>query len=204
MQIQQVTQISEAHCGPAVLQMLLETVGVSTDQETITELAGVSETIDEHGTRVDQLALACQRIAPHIQFCYKYLASLEDLKYLLQRGIPVGVEWQGLFYQSLEEEAADVGEDADETEFGHYSVVVYLDEDTEQLVIVDPYKDFRQQNRIIDIQTFLRRWWDTNELVDERTGRKTIVNDTHLLFFLTSEELELPEEFGFKEFGKVE
>ena len=204
VEVQRITQISEAHCGPAVLQMLLETVGVSTDQETITDLAGVADTIEEHGTRVDQLALACQHIAPHVQFRYKYLANLEDLKYLLQQGIPVGVEWKGLFYQSLEEEAEDVGEDADETEFGHYSVVVYFDEEIEQLVLVDPYQDFRYRDRIIDVQTFLRRWWDSNELVDENSRRKILVNDTHLLFFVTAEDVELSAERGFKSFGKVE
>ncbi len=202
MQIQRVTQISEAHCGPAVLQMLLEAVGVTTDQRTITEMAGVAETIDEHGMRVDQLALACARIAPHTQFWYKYYATLEDIKYLLLRGIAIGVEWQGLFYKSLEEEAEE--EDIDETDYGHYSVVVYFDEDTEQLVIVDPYKDFEEQNRVFDVQTFLRRWWDTNEIRDPRTGRTDIVSDTHLLFFVTQADEWMPEEMGFKKFHGVE
>lgn len=201
MQIQRVTQISEAHCGPAVLQMLLEAVGVTTDQRTITEMAGVVETIDEQGTRVDQLALACTRIAPHTQFWYKYYATLEDIKYLLLRGIAIGVEWQGLFYQSLEEEA---NADVDETDYGHYSVVVYFDEDTEQLVIVDPYKDFAEQNRVFDVQTFLRRWWDTNEIKDPRTGHTDIVSDTHLLFFVTEGDEWMPAEMGFKKFQRVE
>jgi hypothetical protein len=203
MQIRRVTQISEAHCGAAVLQMLLEAVGVTTDQPTIAAMAEVTDTIDEHGMRVDQIALASTRIAPHAQFWYKYYASLEDIKYLLMRGIAIGVEWQGLFYKSLEEEEAE-GEDTDETDYGHYSVVVYFDEETEQLVIVDPYKDFAEQNRIFDVQTFLRRWWDTNEVADARTGQRELVNDTHLLFFVTSGDEWLPADMGFKKFHRVE
>lgn len=201
-QVQRVTQISEAHCGPAVLQMLLETVGVKTDQATITSAAGATETIDEYGTRLDQLALACQRVAPQVQFWYKHFATLEDIKYLLSRGIPVGVEWQGLFYKSLEEEAADSDddEDGDQTDYGHYSVIVFFDDENDQLVIVDPYKDFTNRDRIFDVQTFLRRWWDNNEIRDEQTGRVQMVNDTHLLFFVTAIDEWLPVEYEFKKF----
>lgn len=200
VQIQRVTQISESHCGPAVLQMLLQGLGIVTDQASITRAAGVEASIDEYGTRLDQLAVACQRVAPQAQFWYKQFASLEDIKYLLSQGIPVGVEWQGLFYQSLEEEAADREGQNDETDYGHYSVVVFFDEENDQLVIVDPYKDFTNRDRIFDVQTFLRRWWDNNEIRDERTGQTRMINDTHMLFFVTMHDEWLPEEYDFKRF----
>jgi len=200
MQIHQITQISEAHCGAAVLQMLLETMGVTTDQKTIAEVAGVENTIEEYGMRIDQIAIACNRIAPHLVFWYKYYSSLEDLKYLLKKEIAVGVEWQGLFYQSLEEEEAAGKDDAD---YGHYSAISFYDEELQQIVIVDPYKDFANQNRVFNLETFLERWWDTNEIKDKYTGKTEIVEDNRLLFFLTTTEEEIPAEMGFKQFNIV-
>jgi hypothetical protein len=200
MYIHQITQISESHCGAAVLQMLLETMGVTTDQKTIAEAARVENTIEEHGMRIDQIAIACNRIAPHLAFWYKYYSSLEDLRYLLKKDIAVGVEWQGLFYQSVEEEEK---EGKDEADYGHYSAISFYDEELQQLVIVDPYKDFANQNRVFSLETFLERWWDTNEIKNEHTGKKEIVEDNRLLFFLTSSEEKVPTEMGFKQFNIV-
>lgn len=201
MLIRQITQISEAHCGAAVLQMLLENHGVMTTQPLIADKAGVTEVIDEHGMRVDQIATACVRIAPQLIFWYKYQSSLEDIRYLLGRSIPIGVEWQGLFYDSIEEEAesgARVGdEDAD---YGHYSIITFLDEEAEQLVFADPYKDFSNRQRIMPVGTFLERWWDTNEVMDYTTGRSQIVQDNRLLFFLTEPGENIPIEMGYKQF----
>ena len=200
MYIHQVTQISESHCGAAVLQMLLETLGVTTDQRTIAEAARVENTIEEHGMRIDQIATACNRIAPHLVFWYKYYSSLEDLKYLLQKDIAVGVEWQGLFYQSIEEEEE---EGKDEADYGHYSIISFYDEELQQLVLVDPYKDFANQNRVFDLDVFLERWWDTNEIIDHYTTRREIVEDNRLLFFITDSTEVMPEEMGFKQFNAV-
>ncbi len=202
MQIHQVTQISEEHCGAAVLQMLLETLGVTTTQQVIAEVAGVEKTIAVHGMRIDQIAVACNRIAPHLTFWYKYYSSVEDLKYLLQKNIAIGVEWQGLFYNSIEEEEEEETEDGGD--YGHYSVISFYDEELQQLVIVDPYKDFSNQNRVFDLDVFLERWWDTNEITDGHTGKKEIIEDNRLLFFLTTAEEEIPEEMGFKKFNAVQ
>lgn len=199
MQVHQIIQISESHCGAAVLQMLLETMGVTTDQNTIVAAARAEDSIEEHGLRVDQLAVAANRLAPHLIFWYKYYSSLEDLKYLLAKNIAIGVEWQGLFYQSIEEEEANE-EDGD---FGHYSVVAFYDEELQQIVLVDPYKDFAQQNRVFALDFFLERWWDTNEIIDRYTGKKEIVEDNRLLFFLTNEEEMLDPNLGFKQFNTI-
>ncbi len=201
MQIHQITQISESHCGAAVLQMLLESMGVTTSQQTIVEAARAENTIDEHGMRIDQIAVACNRIAPHLTFWYKYYSSVEDIKYLLQREIAIGVEWQGLFYQSLEEEEREGKEEAD---YGHYSIISFYDEELQQLVLVDPYKDFANQNRVFDLDVFLERWWDTNEIIDRYTTRKEIVEDNRLLFFITDSAEEMPEEMGFKQFNAIQ
>lgn len=197
MQIRQITQISESHCAAAVLQMLLETRGVTTSQEMIAAVAGVEDSIEEHGMRLDQIATASNLIAPHLIFWYKFYASKEDLKFLLKQDIPVGVEWQGLFYDTVEEEEEEGKADAD---YGHYSIVTFFDEDYGDVIIVDPYKDFVDQQRIFDVETFMERWWDTNEVLNPHTGRPEIIEDKRLLFFVTTAEDWIPREMGFKQF----
>lgn len=177
--------------------MLLDAIGVSVSQEDIARAAGVDTTIDQFGTRVDQLALACTRVAPQTQLWYKYHSSLEDIRHLLSRGYLIGVEWQGLFYESEEEED-------DDGEYGHYSVISHLDEDRQAFIIVDPYKDFANQSRIFSVPTFLRRWWDTNEIPNPYTGKVTIVEDVRLLFFITPLGEFFPPERGFKAFSSLD
>src|SRR5215208_4104092 len=87
-------QISESHCGPAVIQMLLSNEGLEVTQEDVAEAGGASSLIELNGMRVDQLALAVSRLAPQVMFYYKHHASLRDLiQAVNQYRYPVGVEW---------------------------------------------------------------------------------------------------------------
>lgn len=200
MDIHRVQQISESHCGPAVLAMLLEAIGVEIDQDDVRIAAQVSqEQLDVHGMRIDQIALACSKLAPHVNFWYKYSSSLDDVRYILSKGYPVAVEWQGLFYDSEEEEAEDLDED-DEPDFGHYSIVVNVDDAADSLIIVDPYKDFTDQNRIVHIPVFMSRWWDTNEIEDPYSNHKEIVEDYRVLFFVAPHWEQFPPERKFEKF----
>src|SRR5512132_678369 len=136
--LRRIEQISENHCGPAVIQMLLENIGVNATQEEITEAAGATHTIETHGTRVDQLAKAVQQLAPIAKLWYKEKASPEDLEYVLNEcKFPVGVEWQGLFHDM----------DDDDDDYGHYSIIAHIDQGKDELIVVDPYKDFVDQSR---------------------------------------------------------
>src|SRR5205823_3852922 len=135
--LRRIEQISENHCGPAVIQMLLENIGVSVSQETITSAAGATDTIAEHGTRIDQLAEAVRTLAPGARLWCREKASLSDVAYVLdQQKYPVGVEWQGLF---------DENEDEFDDDYGHYSVISHVDTAKGELIVVDPYKDFADQ-----------------------------------------------------------
>lgn len=201
MQLNRFNQISEEHCGPAVLQMLLDAIDINVSQEEITAACGAEYTIHELGVTIDQLGLATQRLVPTAQFWIKNEADLSDIRFLLQKSFPVGVEWQGLFYQSEEEEKEALENDDDEeADFGHYSVVTHMDDEMEELVIVDPYKDFKYQNRIIDYDMFLRRWYDVNEVTDHRTGYSENVKDLRTLFFVTPKGTFLPKDMGFRAF----
>jgi hypothetical protein len=197
-QIQKVQQLSESYCGPAVLQMLLSAVGEEVTQEKIVDVLGLADRIEEHGVRPDQLGLACVLLAPDHKFWYKYQATLDDVKTVLDTGFAVGVEWQSLFYDSEEEESEDY--DYEEPDSGHYSIISFFDEQEDQLIMVDPYRYFARQDRIFDTEMFLRRWWDTNEVRDQRTGKSHIVTDERLLFFVTPNEVFFPREYGFKVF----
>jgi hypothetical protein len=187
--LRRIEQITENHCGPAVIQMLLENIGVNVTQEEITETAGAMYTIETHGTRVDQLAKAVHELAPIAKLWYKEKASLEDLEYVLEEcKFPVGVEWQGLFDDM----------DNDDEDCGHYSIISHIDKVKDELIIVDPYKDFVDQNRIVKMSLFLNRWWDFNEVKDLETGEKSIKKDEQLFFVVAPLSVAFPDELGMQ------
>jgi hypothetical protein len=189
---QRFTQISESHCGPAVVQMLLHTLGIQEEQSAIAGTCEVSHNIEKHGMRVDQLACAVRQLAPQAAFWYKDHATLDDLvKLVNDHDYLVGIEWQGLFEDSLEDETAD-------GDYGHYSVVTEADPVNRQVVIADPYKDFRSQDRIFSFEFFLTRWWDTNESIDPSTGKEHLVEDRQMLFIITPQEETFPLGLGMK------
>jgi hypothetical protein len=189
--LRRIEQITENHCGPAVIQMLLENIEVDVTQEDITEAAGATRTIETHGTRVDQLAKAVHVLAPGAKLWYKERASPEDLEYVLNEcKFPVGVEWQGLF--------DDV--DDDDEDYGHYSIIAHIDQVKDELIIVDPYKDFVDQNRIVKMSLFLKRWWDYNEVKDPQTGKKVFKKDEQLFFVVAPLDVSFPAELQMQSF----
>ena len=189
--LRRIEQISENHCGPAVLQMLLENIDVKVSQEAITEAAGATHTIATHGTRVDQLAKAVRQFAPDAKLWYKEHASPEDLEYVLDVcKFPVAVEWQGLFGD----------EDENDDDYGHYSIISHIDRGKDELIIVDPYKDFVDQSRIVSMSLFLTRWWDFNEVKDPQTGEKTFRKDERLFFVVAPKSVEFPVELGMQSY----
>ena len=189
--LRRIQQITENHCGPAVMQMLLENIGVNVSQEEITEAAGATHTIETHGTRVDQLAKAVHELAPIAKLWYKEKASVEDLEYVLNEcKFPVGVEWQGLF--------EDI--DDDDEDYGHYSIIAHIDKVKDEIIVVDPYKDFVDQSRIVKMSLFLNRWWDFNEVKDLETGEKEFKKDEQLFFVVTPLSITFPAELGMQSF----
>jgi hypothetical protein len=188
-------QISESHCGPAVVQMLLQNAGFEATQEQIAEAAGVTNLIEMNGTRVDQLAMAVSTLAPGLAFWYKEHASMQDLITLVEEyDYPAGVEWQGIFEDedTLDEEGDD--------DYGHYSIISHIDVQNRLLVIVDPYKDYFERDRVLRFKQFLPRWWDYNEVTDPLTGRSKNVQDYHMLFIIAPSEADFPPELGLRRF----
>jgi hypothetical protein len=186
------TQISESHCGPAVVQMLLHNLGIEVTQEEVVEAGGASDLIEQMGMRVDQLNQAVRRLAPQTCFWYKDHSTIEELvQIVLKFDYLVGVEWQGVFEDTLEDETQDA-------DYGHYSVVTMADSKSQKLVIVDPYKDFHSQDRIFTFEFFMTRWWDTNDVADPLTGTNRLVEDLQMMFMITPKEVNFPSLLGMK------
>jgi hypothetical protein len=182
------TQISEFHCGPAVLQMLLTNIGIYVSQKAITKAAGITKTISTHGTRIDQMGKAIKKLKLPVSLWYKTHCTVSDIRTLLDTyNYPVGVEWQGLFSDEEEEPNDDSG---------HYSVVARVDTARSALIIVDPYKDFATQDRIIKIDTFLKRWWDENQVPRVGSKKAHTIRDERLLFIVTKSDVTPPDSLG--------
>ena len=180
------TQISESHCGPAVIQMLLHNLGIEVTQEEVVVAGGASDLIEQLGMRVDQLNQAVRRLAPQTCFWYKDHSTIEELVQIVtDYDYLVGIEWQGVFEDTLEDETED-------GDYGHYSVVTMADSKRRKLVIVDPYKDFRSQDRVFTFEFFMSRWWDTNDVPDPLTGKNLPVEDHQMMFVITPEEVTFP------------
>lgn len=195
LNFQRAMQISESHCGPAVVQMLLQNVGIQATQEEIAESAGVTNLIEMNGTRVDQLAKAVSQLAPGMAFWYKDHASMHNLISLVEEyEYPVGVEWQGIF-----DDEDTLDEDGDD-DYGHYSIVSHIDVHNRLLVIVDPYKDYFERDRVLRFKQFLSRWWDYNEVTDPVTGKSKYVQDYHMLFIIAPAQAEFPPELGLRRY----
>lgn len=186
-----VCQISEYHCGPAVLQMLLAYCGVAANQERLTELAQVQATISVHGARVDQLARAVERLREGVCLWYKNQASVDDLATIVRRyHCPAGVEWQGLFEEHEEDEDLATGD------YGHYSIVTYIDPRRGQVTLRDPYPDFCHEDRSFDLEWFVGRWWDVNLAPVLPSGVLSPVEDRHMLFVIAGERARFPAALG--------
>lgn len=198
----QFTQISESHCGPAVIQMLLSNLGIDVSQESVAEAGGARDLIELNGMRVDQLAQAVLHLAPQVRFWYKDHSSLVELTLIVSHyRYPVGIEWQGLF-EDFDEDGDDEEDDSesDDDDFGHYSIVTHVDRQKRQLIIADPYKDYISQDRIFSFAEFEERWWDTNEVTNPKTGRPHLVEDYHMMFILTPKRTIFPLKLGMKRY----
>jgi hypothetical protein len=203
---QRFMQISESHCGPAVIQMLLNRLGIDATQEEIAEAGGATKLIELNGMRVDQLALAVHRIAPRVFFYSKEHATIAELVHVVNDyHYPAGVEWQGVFEDGEDDDCDDEEDDesemledgeSDDSDYGHYSLVIKADRRRHQLIITDPYKDYFSQARVFDYALFEERWYDYNEVPDPITGKTILVKDDHLFFVVVPRNVSFPHRLG--------
>lgn len=191
--MRRIAQITEHHCGPAVVEMLLSHIGFDVTQHQVAHAGGAAETIVEYGMRVDQMARAVATLIPDAVFWYKNNSTMADIVALVRdHALPVGVEWQGLFQSDTNES----GEDENDEDPGHYSIVTRVDAERSLLTLTDPYPDFVERDRVFTFPEFENRWWDTNELVDARSGATSLQRDQHMLFIITPKSTTFPAALG--------
>lgn len=190
-----VTQETDSHCGPAVIQMLFAHLHRNFTQDEIVTAARVRSRILAHGTRPDHLARATAKLAPDVQFWFKQRATLEDLVTLIkQHHLPVGVNWQGLFYTTEEEQ----NQKNPHGEHGHYSVVIDIDPQKDTITIMDPYADFSTKPRVFSFQWFEKRWWDVDDEIDKKTGHKDTIKTKRLIFLIAPKTATFPKSLGLQ------
>lgn len=178
-----IAQIDSSHCGPAVVEMLLSNLGLNATQEEIAEAADVEGKIEDHGMTVAEMRLAVNHLFPYVNFWHKDYATIEELRRIVAvHRYPVGVEWQGVFLQYSD------GED------GHYGVITHVDFSENLIYLADPYDKFAGVDRNFNINAFLKRWWDINEVVDLQTGMVEHVKDNRMMFIITPQDETFPEE----------
>ncbi|MCJ7805647.1 cysteine peptidase family C39 domain-containing protein [Patescibacteria group bacterium] len=183
--MRRVRQKTSSHCAPAVLEMLASYVGKDVDQDAFVEAAEATEKLRVYGMTVDEMGRAVTRLVPDVQFWYKHHGTLSELTEIVRiHKYPVGIEWQGVFY-----------EDADEDN-GHYSIVTHIDTVNNIIVLADPYKRFAGSDRSFHVLEFEERWWDENEIIDTWSRKHNIVRDEHTMFIITPKDVFFPEYLG--------
>lgn len=174
--LKRVKQITSAHCGPATLVSLFSFLGVRTSQARIVRSLRAENKIKDSGLVTKDFARAVRIIGKkEFTFWKKENATIGDLDKITNKyKFPVGVEWQGVFYED------------EEGDNGHYCVITEVNKIKGYLKLSDPYKKFAGLDRKFRISDFEKRWWDVNGLV----------YDKKLMFLITSKKETFPKYVG--------
>jgi hypothetical protein len=187
--IKRIRQITDNHCGPAVVVMLASYIGIFVKQNDIVKAANVRESLDKRGMTVPEIGRGITSLRPECVFWSKSEATINDIDLLINKyNYPVGVEWQGAF-----------GEYADEDN-GHYSVVTSINIETNTIILSDPFYYFAGTDRSFPIDEFVTRWWDVNE-ISSTSGEIVFQKDIKTLFLVTTNIYEFPPELNLIKFG---
>jgi hypothetical protein len=177
-----------SHCGPAVLSMLAGFIGYEIDQDKFVVAAKKSrKDLRHNGMDVDELAKSVIVLLPNVNFWVKQEASINDVTAITEKyKYPVGVEWQGVFGEWSN------GDD------GHYSVIVHVDKTADKLILIDPFWYYSGSDRIFSIEKFTSRWWDANQVIDQKTGHIIRVTDRQLMFVIADKSDAFPTTVGME------
>lgn len=184
-------QISVYACGPATLEMLFSFVGVKVSQTSIIRSIRAANKIKKYGINVNDMAKAANiKAKKKYAFWRKQSATIGDLDKVVNKyHYPVGVEWQGVFYENEDEDS------------GHYGVITKVDKKSGYLRIADPYFNgyfhFHGTDRKLNISEFKKKWWDVNE-VGIAGGRTRQIKDLRMMFLITLKGESWPKKLGMK------
>lgn len=183
-------QISIYACGMATLEMLFSFIKIRVSQTSLIKSIRAWNKIKLYGIDVNDLAKAAKIAGKkETYFWKKEFATINDLDLIINKyKYPVGVEWQGIFYENEDEDS------------GHYGVVTKIDKESGYLRISDPYFNnyfsYKDTDRKLKISEFKKRWWDTNEIkISGKTKTRTI-KDTRMMFVITPMAETWPKKVG--------
>jgi len=173
--MKRVRQISSYHCGPAVIVELFSFLGKNISQIAIVRSLRAKNKIRRLGLNIHDLARATNILGKNeVVFWRKHRSTINDISLAINKyGYPVGVEWQGVFY-----------EDEDEDN-GHYAVITKVDKKANYLRICDSYSDFAGVDRRFRIKDFEKRWWDVNEVKISGRTKTRKIKDIRMMFVIT-------------------
>lgn len=181
-------QITVYHCGPAVVEALFSFLNVKVNQRALVRSLRLNKKIVLYGLTIQELAKAV-KVAGHGKYSFwrKTNSRLSDINKIINKyKYPVGVEWQGVFYEFEDEDS------------GHYSIVTKFDTKTSDLRISDPFRAFSGVDRKFKIKEFRSRWWDENEISVEGLKKRRKVTDYRALFVITPKAETWPKKLGLK------
>ena len=181
--MRRVKQINLSHCCPAVLVALFSFLGARVSQRAITRSLRAQNKIKKYGFVMKEMARAAKIYGREgkLVFWQKRNAKISDVDLAVNRYMfPVGVEWQGVFYENEDEDN------------GHYCIVTEIDKKQGHLRLSDPYPEFAGVDRKFPIVFFAKRWWDKNVI----RGRK--VMDKRIMFVIAPRGDSWPKKLGMR------
>lgn len=207
--INKLRQETGYYCGPAVVCMLLGRLGKTVEQSAIVSAAGLEASdVSLNGMEIDSIAKVVKNLFADLQVWCKRESSLDDIMGLLRLGMPVAVDWQGIFdhdeygdelwhhstplsrfFKQFKNEPETYGDQ------GHYAIVVDINFEVGWVKFVDPYGHYAGKERFLATWEFEERWWD-DRLGHDESGKKVRILESRLLFVITSVDAPPPEELG--------
>lgn len=194
LQIERLVQSNESTCGPAVIRMLLNHFHISVTEKDIVQASGVGAMLKQNGTRIDQLAKSVTTLSQELKFYYKEEASIEDIvKLIHEYNVPVGIDWQGLFWDTLLEEARL----STHIDHGHYAIVTDISPDDGTITILDPFYAFKDL-RIFPVDWFKTRWWDIADTNGSDVKEDISYYTTRLIFVVVPKNATFLKSVGLQ------
>jgi hypothetical protein len=186
--MKRVRQIDVYSCGPAVVSALFTFLGIKVSQKRVIASLRAQNKIRSVGLNVKDLARATSAVSNgNFVFWKKQGGRISEVATIIDKyKFPVGVEWQGVFY-----------EDEDEDN-GHYGIITEVDKSVGYLRMADSFSKFAGVDRRFRIKDFEKRWWDQNEVRVEGTSRKRTITDKKMLFVITPKNASWPGKLGMK------
>lgn len=180
--MKRVKQISSSHCGPAVISELFSFLGKSVSQAAIVKTLRATNRIKRIGLNIKDLARATATLGKkEYIFWRKSKATIHDLTLAINKyKYPVGVEWQGIFYEYEDEDN------------GHYGIITKIDKKSDYLRLSDSFGGFSGVDRRFRIKDFVKRWWDVNTI----KGRNIV--DKKMMFVITPKGDSWPKKLGMR------